>query len=103
MRNEIGEAYDKYRDNILNNYQSPEHLKVIIRIHPKAFVELRNEEPNIFQDDFKWYCYLGGRKTPILIERELPENTVFIIQSQRDYERIERDKLLEKFIQLFED
>ena len=43
------------------------------------------------------------RKTPIVIRTDLPENVEFVIQSQKDYERQEQERLLDKFFRMFGD
>ena len=85
----------------MDKYESPRHLQVVILISPKAFTELMNEE-NIYNNNFIYYVFLGGRKTPIIIRNDLPENVEFILKSRKDYEREEEEELLNKFYKMFE-
>ncbi len=104
-KNDIIEAYYKYRQNIINRYENPEYLQVVIIITPKAMSELLAGERYIEcnpKDDC-YYTSMFGRKTPIIIRADLPENVEFVIQSQKDYERQEQERLLDKFFRMFGD
>lgn len=79
-------------------------FNVIILMHPKVFYELMGELPYGMQVDPELNCHfieLCGHKTPLLIERDLPENVEFQIMTQEDYERIEKEKLFTKFDKMF--
>ena len=105
IRNDIIEAYYKYRQNIINRYENPKYLQVVIIISPKGMSELLDEERYIecnAKDDCH-YTSMFGRKTPIIIRTDLPENVEFVIQSQKDYERQEQERLLDKFFRMFGD
>lgn len=107
IRDKIVETYFEYRKALLDNYAHPENFNVVIRIHPEKFFDLIKEiqENNTyFERDVEAGCHfiaLAGRKTPIIIDNDLPENTEFIIQSQKDYEREEQEKQLKKFFKMF--
>jgi hypothetical protein len=104
MKNKIVEAFMKLRQTLLDSTVHYRDLyKVIIVMTPKAFCELRAEEPFI-ECNKKVECYyveLHGNKIPIVIDYQLPENVEFQIMHQKDYERIEKEKLLDKFYELF--
>ena len=102
MLDEIIEVYRKYRANILEEFKNPKHMQVVIRIKPEAFLKLRTEEVRFYNNDEFYYIELLGRKTPIIIENDLPNNVEFIMQSQREYEREEEHKLFAKFYRMFE-
>ena len=103
IKNDIIDAYFKYRQNIIDRFQDPIHLQVVIIISPKAMSQLMDEEKYI-EIDGKADCYytsMFGRRTPIVIRNDLPENVELVIQSQADYERQEKEKLLDKFERMF--
>lgn len=102
LSDEIVKAYYKYRENALEQLVNLEHLQVVIRIKPNAFLRLRAEGVTFFNNNICHYIELLGRKTPIIIEDDLPKEVEFIMQSQKDYERQEQQKLLNKFYTMFE-
>lgn len=109
IRDKIVETYFEYRKNLLDNYAHPENFNVVIRIRPESFwnlIEELQKYNTYFERDIEVGCFftqLAGRKTPILIDNDLPENTEFIIQSQKDYEREEQEKQFKKFLKMFGD
>ena len=44
---------------------------------------------------------LCGRKTPLLIDYELPDTVEFQIMTQDDYERLEKEKLFRRLDDMF--
>ena len=103
IRNDIIEAYYKYRQNIINRFQNPKYLQVVIIISPKGMSQLMDEEKYI-ESDSRADCHftsMFGRKTPIIIRQDLPENVEFVIQGQEEYERQEQERLLDKFFRMF--
>lgn len=94
-------------DYLIN--ENSENFNVIIRLLPEKFLELikeANENKVYFERNIEAECFfieLLGRKTPVIIDNDLPENTEFIIQSQKDYEREEHEKQLKKFFKMFGD
>lgn len=105
IKNDIINAYYEYRDNIIRRLQNPIHLKVVIIISPKGMSQLMDEEKYI-KIDGKTDCYytsMFGRRTPIILRSNLPKDTEFVIQSQAEYEREEKEKLLDRFIRMFEE
>lgn len=71
-------------------------FNVVIIMNPKTFLEFRNELPYGCRVDKDINCYyidIFGRETPVLIDRELPEEIEFKIMTQQDYERIEKEKI----------
>ena len=109
IKDEIIEAYYRYRQMILDNYENPKHLNVVIRIKPEKFITLLEElgkEHIYLERDIEIGCHfieLAGRKTPIIIDDKLSEFTDFLIQSQRAYERQEQEEQLERFYKMFGD
>ena len=106
--------YGRVMNNIINAYFELRtkledsmfvELNVVIKMHPKIFAELLSELNGDIRRSIDNDCYfitLCGRKTPILIFRELPEQVEFQIMTQKDYEREEREKLMIRFNQMFE-
>ena len=100
----IIDAYIKLRNifdiSVFNSFN------VIIIMSPKTFLELKNELPYgcIVDKTLEEGCYfveLFGRMTPVLINRELPEETEFQMMTQQDYERREKEKMFERFNKMF--
>ena len=102
LRDKIIEAYYKYRENALERLVNPAHLQVVIRIKPGEFLKLRAEGVTFFYNNICHYIELLGRKTPIIIEDDLPKEVEFIMESQKDYEMHEQQKLLNRFYTMFE-
>lgn len=105
IKKEIVDAYYEYREQVIRRYENPKYLQVVIIISPKGMAELLQEE-RFIEVDVKaeiHYTSMFGRKTPIIIRHDLPENTEFVIQSQVEYERQEKEKLLDKFYKMFGD
>lgn len=106
IKNKLIEAYIKYRQNVLDNYKSVSHLNVVIIMHPKTMAELSAEESELFRvnipNEYVAFINLCGRKTPIILDNILPDDTDFIIKSQKDYEREEIEKIYSKFNKIFE-
>lgn len=108
IKNEIVKAYDEYKENI-KRFQDPiqeQDPAVVILITPKALAELMCERKYDIRIDGKANCYftsMFGKRTPIAIRWDLPGNVKFVIQGQSEYERQEKEKLLDKFKRMFED
>lgn len=95
-------AYIELRDKVDINVL--ERFNVVIIMHPKTFMEFRAELPYGMRVDNDIECYfidLFGIKTPVLMNREMPEEIEFQIMTQQDYERIEKEKLYKKFDKMF--
>lgn len=106
IKNKLTEVYIKYRQNVLDNYESVSHLNVVIIMHPKTMAELSAEERELLRvnipNEYVAFINLCGRKTPIILDNTLPDDTDFIIKSQKDYEREEIEKIYSKFNKIFE-
>ena len=91
----IIDAYIKLRDKV--DISPFNRFNVVIIMHPKTFLEFRNELPygcRVDNDIECYFVYIFGRETPVLIDIELPEEINFQIMTQQDYERIEKEKRL---------
>ena len=103
MQNKILEAYLKLRSQL--DAFSFDRLNVVIIAQPRSFNKLMAELNGNIRRDFDVDCYyipLASRWTPILIDNKLPENVEFQIMTQKDYERIEQEKMLDRFYKMFE-
>jgi hypothetical protein len=106
MKDKIIEAYEKLRFSMKDTMLF-EKFNVVIQITPKAYCELRaegNEMIRYINTDFIeeiHFLNLFGEKTPLIINNSLPENVEFIIQTQKDYERLEHKKLIERLNKMF--
>lgn len=107
IKNKLTKAYIKYRQNVLDNYERVSHLNVIIIMHPKIMAILSAEEREIFRinipDEYIFFIELCGTKTPVILDNTLPDDTEFIIKSQKDYEREEIEKMYKKFNKIFKE
>ena len=109
MINEIYESYMKYRAEVLSNYYPMDYMKVVIIMPPQKWMELEIELVKEQKEYITWgrgencrYIDLAGDKTPVIIDDKLPQGTEFQIISQRDYERLEQEKLIKKMREMFE-
>lgn len=97
------DAYVKLRSKI--EIHALRRFNVVVIMKPEIFNELRYETPEIttYRDkEFECYfIYLCGIKTPLLINYELPEEVEFQVMTQHDYERLEQEKLYERFNNMF--
>lgn len=111
MKNKIIDAYFELREkyyehNSLGRYNRDD-LQVVITISPRGYHELRAEANELIEyinTDYIeniHFINLCGEKTPIIIDGSLPENVEFTIQYRKDYERIEKEKMMQKFIKMF--
>lgn len=81
-----------------------ERFNVIVIMQPKILRELMSELPYGIQRNIDLNCYfieLCGHKTPLLINAELPKEIEFQIMTQKDYERMEKEKLYIKLDKMF--
>ena len=104
MKDKIYEAYTKLRNLYFekNNYGG---FQVVIKMHPRAFCEFQSEFLYVYSDK-ECNCYhieMFGYNTPILIDRELPEEIEFQIQERKDYERMETEKFFTNLNKMFEE
>jgi len=99
----IIDCYIKLRDKV--DISTYERFNIIIIMSPKTFYEFRNELSYCCcRVDNSIGCYfvdLFGGETPVLIDKELPEEIEFNIMTQQDYERIEKEKMFERFNKMF--
>lgn len=100
MLDKIYDTYTQYRFDIFDRFENPKHLQVVIRITPEAYNKLRLED-TIYDDGYIHYIALAGKKTPLIISTDLPENVEFIIQSRADFERQEQEELLTRHFKMF--
>lgn len=103
MREKIIDTYYEYRQKIIERYEDPKHLKVVIIMRPESMQELIKEERFVDFGPEVYYTSMIGKKTPIVIRTDLPEDVEFAIQSQAEYEKQEKMKLLDKFYDMFGD
>ena len=98
----IIDAYIKLRSEVdISTYS---RFNIVIIMHPKTFLEFRNELPYDMRVDKDIECYfiiIFGRETPVLINRDMPENIEFQIMTQQDFERQEKEILYKKFDKMF--
>ena len=96
-------AYIKLREQ--HDVSALRNFNVIVIIHPKTYCELRKELPpfSINENGKLECCFmeLCGRKTPLLIDYELPDTVEFQIMTQDDYERLEKEKLFKRLDDMF--
>ena len=98
----IIDGYIKLRSEV--DVTSYTRFNVVVIMHPKTFLEFRNELPygmRVDKDIECYFIYLFGRETPVLINGDMPENIEFQIMTQRDYEIQEKEILYKKFDKMF--
>ena len=98
----IIDAYIKLRDTVdISEYKK---FNVIILMHPKVFLELRDESLFGIRRDKDIECYfvsIFGSEVPILIRRDLPEEVEFQMMTQQDYERLRKEELYKELSTMF--
>lgn len=105
----LKEYYSMKRDYHSKIYYEEEYkpMQVVIIISPKAYYKLIAEAYkeifyiNIDNINNISFILLSGNKTPIIVEDNLPKDVDFIIQYKEDYERLEKEKLLNKLANMF--
>lgn len=101
IEEKIVESYYRYYDNVLQQSRySDADFQCVLKVRPDIFAKLRTSM-RCFNDGEWCWIELCGFRTPILIEKDLPENVEFSLQGRRAYETEEREKLLKKFIRMF--
>ena len=89
IKDKIVKTYFDYRRTLLDNYENPENFNVVIKIRPEKFFNLVGElskECIYIERDMEAKCHfieLAGRKTPVIIDDNLPNNTEFIHTTHR--------------------
>lgn len=109
MRDKLIDAYFELRDKYYeyNTLHRNDDMQVVITMTPKAYHQLRieaNELVEYINTDFiidVHFLNLYGERTPVIIDSNLPDNVEFILQYRRDYERMEKEKLMERFNKMF--
>lgn len=104
IKDKICEAYVALRRKCLDNIFYG-RFEIVIKMHPKTFLEFRSEYPYIYEDK-ECNCFhvnLFGYNTPILIDRELPDTVEFTMQERKDYERQEQEKFYTNLNKMFEE
>lgn len=98
----IIDAYIQLRDKA--DASRLERFNIVILMQPKTFVELRAELNGDIRRDKDLgvnFIYIFGRATPIIINDELPEEVEFQMMTQQEYERVEKEKMFERFNKMF--
>lgn len=98
------DAYIKLRDE--HDIDIFKRFNVVITMNPKTFIKFNEEQHYGTRRDSDYrfyYTYLCNSKTPIIISNELPGIVEFTIQTQQDYERVEKEKMFERFNKMFFD
>ena len=102
IKNAIIEAYLKLRDKC--EVYIFDRFNVVILMRHNTFKKLIENDSSLVRyvrDIDCMFINLFGGNTPIILTEELPENVLFQIMTQKDYERIEKEKLIEKFNKMF--
>ena len=93
-------AYIKLRCEVdITTYS---RFNIVIIMHPKTFLEFRNELPYGMRVEC-YFISLFGREIPVLINSDIPEHIEFQIMTQQDFERQEKEILYKKFDKMFFD
>lgn len=102
--NRIMDAYFELREKYYNKYYKGD-MQVVIRTSPKGFNQLIVEDTKEIFTDYELgihFINLCGDKTPIIIDDTLSNEVEFLLQYRQDYERMEKEKLMERFFKMFD-
>ena len=102
IKTAIINAYLKLRNKC--EVYTYERFNVVIFMKSDTFRELIGQDSSLIRyvkDIDCMFVNLFGGNTPIILTEDLPENVMFQIMTQKDYERIEKEKLIEKFNKMF--
>lgn len=100
IKNDIVNAYMKLRSNCQLSLFGD--FNVIVIMQPKLFFKLREEDPDgIIKTEYCHFIQLCGKKTPLLISDEMPSETEFVLMTQENYERLEKEKLYKRLNEMF--
>lgn len=96
-----------YSDRFFNT----DDMKIIVIVSPYAMVTLRAELESTQYIYYKkvdkytgvTFFELFGQKIPFILDNTLSKDVEFQVMFRKDYERIEKEKLIEKFYKIFDD
>lgn len=81
-------------------------LQVVILMTPKCFNNFvdDNIEKIICERNLPNYTFINlcGTKAPIIIDNTLPKNVEIQMITRQNYERIEKENLMKKIVEMFE-
>lgn len=81
--------------------------KIVLICSPKYYCELRNNyNDKIYyeQSDYKFrieFLRICGLKVPVIVTNEMKKDVEYILMLKKDYERLEKEKLYERFDVMF--
>lgn len=110
MKEKIFKAYLDLAEKYLANNYYDEKVMVVIRMNPSAFSQMMARERNDYTIGTDWipggfddvlFVNLCGIKMPMILDNSVPEDIGFILQHRKDYERLEIQKLHDRFYKMF--
>ena len=112
-KKQIVSDYEDIKSNIIrtyfelrnkNNILPYQTFKVVIIIHPSVLCKLLSDQSvilfNDVRNDYEW-INLFGFKTPVIIDNTIPKDNMFKMLTQKEYEKIELDKIYSKLATMF--
>lgn len=112
-KKQITNDYEDIKSNIIrtyfelrnkNNILPYQTFKIVIIIHPSAFCKLLSDQSimlfNDVRNNYEW-INLFGFKTPVIIDDTIPIDSMFKMLTQKEYEKIELDKVYSKLAIMF--
>lgn len=113
IKDRIVEQYIQIREKWLEANYLHRNLQVVIRMKTSTYAQMVMEcckdrdiyMPEFYDSEFPniQFTRLCGVKTPIVLDDKLPEEVECTIQLRADYERLEKEKLYERFIKMFDE
>lgn len=94
-----------------DRYFNTDDMKIIVIVSPHAMNTLRAELKSTQYIYYKkvdknigvTFFELFGQKIPFILDNTLSKDVTFQVMFRKDYERIEKEKLIEKFYKIFDD
>lgn len=100
-------VYKMYSDYGKDRYTTKEPQLVML-CSPECYYKIRGEMSDkiFYERNLKEYdipiLYIIGIKVPVVLRRDMPENVEFQIMYRENYERLEREEMLKKFMAMWE-
>jgi hypothetical protein len=112
MLNKLCDAVFRLRQLAYSDrFSNTDDMKIIVIVSPYAMNTLRAELKStqyIYHKEVDKYTSvtffeLFGQKIPFILDNTLSKDVAFQVMFRKDYESIEKEKLIEKFYKIFDD
>ena len=111
MLNRLCDAVFRLRQQAYSDcFFNTDDMKIIVIVSPHAMntlrAELKSTQYIYYKEVDKYtsvtFFELFGQKIPFILDNTLSKDVAFQVMFRKDYERIEKEKLIEKFYKIFD-